>query len=122
MQKEQYVSPEFRFQELFLFEGVADVCWGYHEADLTLFYDPNHNDILDSGENVIYEHHFIPSEGGHGNGCSNIEVAIQGAMAEIEQEFIDAGFGEYWTEEVQNAILMHPNAGDSSHVYIPIHS
>ncbi len=122
MVKRQYTSPEFRFKELFLFEGVADVCWGYHEADLTLFYDADRDDALDPGEVVIYTHHFVPSEGGHGQGCANVEVAISGAMAEIEQAFIKAGYGKYWNDDVRNTILTHENAGDSSHVYIPIHS
>ena len=44
MQKEQYVSPEFRFQELFLFEGVAAKCWGYHHADIHIFYDADRSE------------------------------------------------------------------------------
>lgn len=122
MEKREYASPEFRFQELFLFEGVADVCWGYHQAAMTIFYDADHDDTYDSGETILFQHTFTPDEGGHGNGCANIEVAINAAMESIHQAFIDAGYGKYWTEKVRNSILSHENAGESSTVYIPVHS
>ena len=122
MQKERYVSPEFRFQELFLFEGVAAVCWGYHHADIHIFYDADHDDTYDTGEPIVFEHNFVPSEGGSGNGCANVTVAMEEALETIRQAVYDAGYGSYWSDEVQNTILTHPNAGESSSVYIPIHS
>ena len=122
MGKKRYESPEFRFQELFLFEGVADVCWGYHQADLYIFYDADHDDTYDTGETVIFQHHFVPSEGGNGNGCSNIDDAMQNYMPQIEAAFYAAGYGKYWTAEVRNKIVTHENAGSSSSMYIPVHS
>ncbi len=122
MKKERYESPKVQFQELFLFEGVADVCWGFHQADMHIFYDADHDDTYDEGEVMLFEHTFVPSEGGHGEGCANVEVAINQAMASIRQAFIEKGYGKYWNESVQSAILSHENAGASSGVYIPVHS
>ena len=122
MEKKHYTSPEFRFQELFLFEGVADVCWGYHHASLHIFYDADHDDTYDQGETILFEHDFQPSEGGSGNGCANITVAIEGAMEEIHQAFEEAGYGQYWNEDVAKTIASHENAGSADNLYIPVHS
>ncbi len=122
MKKEQYVSPEFRFQELFLFEGVADVCWGFHHCDMTIFYDADHDDTYDQGETILFQHNFVPSESGSGEGCANVTNAIETAIPQIYQAFVNAGYERYWSEEVQNTILSHENAGNANSLYIPVHS
>ena len=122
MKKNRYESPEFRFQELFLFEGVADVCWGYHQCNMTIFYDADRDDTYDQGEVILFQHEFVPSEGGSGNGCANITTAIETDIPQIKQAFIDAGYEKYWTAEVQNTIVSHENAGSASSLYIPVHS
>lgn len=122
MEKKQYKAPEFRFQELFLFEGVADTCWGFHKAEVHIFYDTDHDDVYDEGEPRLFDHTFTPSEGGHGNGCDNVTVAMENALESIHQAFIDAGYGRYWTPEVIATIRSKENVGSSSTVYIPVHS
>ncbi len=120
--KERYESPKLRFRELFLFEGVADVCWGHHTAEMHIFYDADNDNIYDPDEDILFEHTFTPSEGGHGEGCANVEVAISNAIGAIRQAFIDKGYGKYWNDEVANKIISKENAGVSSTDYIPIHS
>ena len=122
MQKEQYVSPEFRFQELFLFEGVAAVCWGYHHADIHIFYDADHDDTYDTGEPIVFEHDFVPSEGGPGNGCANVTVAMEEALETIKQAVYDAGYGSYWSDDLIDNLASHENAGEGGTIYIPLQS
>ena len=120
MEKRPYVSPEFCFQELCLFEGVADRCWAEKHCSITIFRDPNGNGTPDEGEQIIWSHYFSPDEGGSGNGCSNVDNAIEGTLAEIQQTLEDNGLLQYWTDNLQNTIMQHPNAGSSQTLLIPI--
>ncbi len=130
MKKKAYVSPEFRFQELYLFEGVAMRCWKFKEADVTIFYDMNRNDLQDNGEPTLFNHKFTATEENtsgdtqSGNGCANVTVNINTAFSDetIHQAFINAGYGYLYNSNVIDQILEHENAGDSTSVYIPVHS
>lgn len=121
MEKKQYKAPEFRFQELFLFEGVADTCWGFQHADFLIFFDADRDDSYDSGEEIIFQHDFVPSDVGGNQGCKKVEDAIDAAIEDIHQRFITLGYEKYWPKAA-NAIQDRTNAGSSSSVYIPVHS
>ena len=126
MDKKIYETPCFQFHELFLFEGVADPCWAHKHADVTIFYDANHNDILDAqnGEPVIYQRDFDTSGSDqHGDGCANVTNNINKAIdsGEIRASF-SGEYARYWDEKYITTILEHENAGESASVYIPIHS
>lgn len=60
MRNVRYESPKFEFQEMRLFEKVADTCWGYAYA----WYDADKDGTIDGGEKVD-----LASIGLGSNGC-----------------------------------------------------
>ncbi len=121
MEKKQYKAPEFRFQELFLFEGVAETCWGFQHADFLIFFDADRDDSYDSGEEIIFQHDFTAGDVGHNAGCSKVEDAIDGAMEAIHNEFTKRGYEKYWPK-AEASIQDRTNVASSASIYIPVHS
>lgn len=119
MKKEFYAAPEFRFQELFLFEGIADRCWKFKEANIYVFYDRDKDNTLDEGETVIYHNQFTTN-----NGCAFITKDIEAAMDNgvVKKAFIDKGFERFYNDSILGTIKDHENAGDTNSAYFPIHS
>lgn len=122
MSKNRYESPKFRFQELFLFEGVAATCWGYHRAYVHIWYDEDNDGAYDAGEHTFYENTFTP-DSGEGNGCSKVSDHIQEWVNSNSLQSAFTGWWEkYWDPSIYTTILEAPNAGDSASVLVPIHS
>ena len=120
MEKAKYESPEFRFQKLFLFEGVADTCWGHHEADLYVYYDRDRDENLDSDETLIYHKYFRPS--GNNPPCNSVRNMIVNAFGDIENAFIEKNLHRLWNEGVKATITSAENAHEKKEGYIPVHS
>lgn len=85
MENVEYSKPEFVFQELQLFEGVADTCWGYGHVTIRVYKDTNKDGDYDEGTDEIkWSQNFYAAERGQ---CNQVAGLISEAMAGIPEEY-----------------------------------
>jgi hypothetical protein len=121
MEKAKYESPEFRFQELFLFEGVAEKCWCNHITTIYVFYDKDRDDYHDSNEPILYTKTF----GGETLACAKVTGLVLNAVGDIQDAVDDFStqLGQYWPSmNVTGKISSQENSKAKYPGYIPIHS
>ena len=124
MDKKHYESPEFHFQELFLFEGVANPCWAHHESTIHVWLDnAPRNEQYDEGEHSFYNNTFYAQEEGN-NGCGTVTSLIQGQLTiEVLQSCFTGEYEKYWDNSYFQTIKDHENADKNvSGIFVPVHS
>ena len=116
MNRVKYEKPVFEFNDLFLFDGIAETCWGYQNADweIVVFPDNNPKNGEWDGrekEEPLFEETFHASTIGEGGGCSGVYNKIKNHLAEVSLQY--AG-------QFEKTISAEPNAKGVSGQYIPI--
>ena len=124
MDKKHYESPEFHFQELFLFEGVANPCWAHAESTIHVWLDnAPRNDQYDDGEYTFYNNTFSAQDQGN-NGCGTVTSMIQEQLTiEVLESCFTGEYAQYWDNSYYQNIKDHVNADKNvSGILVPVHS
>lgn len=111
MNRENYEKPIFEFNDLFLFDGVAEKCWGYMGTEfwVNIFKDLDGDETYDSNEDIIDS---FPVKVDGGQSCTDVFLQILDQLALSAPEYA----GTF--EEVASKQNSKISSGEN--IYIPI--
>ncbi len=96
MERLSYEAPKFDFQSLFLFEGVAETCWGYGHVSIRIYRDLDLNSQYNvpPDEEVLYQDfHYNgepmenPGSTAHEGHCNDVAKLVFDAISGVPEEY-----------------------------------
>lgn len=79
-----YQKPEFKFEDLYMFDGIANTCWGYGHVEIRVYKDENGNKKYDDGELIYFDENYTYADNGH---CNAVAQKVNEDLANVAEEY-----------------------------------
>lgn len=85
MVKNTYETPQFTANDLYMFDGIAETCWGYGHVNIRVYGDVNKNNKYDEGiDEQYFVHNYYVADSGH---CNDVAKQVQQDLVNVKEEY-----------------------------------
>ncbi|MDD6212407.1 MAG: hypothetical protein PUB22_04600 [Clostridiales bacterium] len=84
MVRERYETPEFHANELNMFDGIAETCWGYGYVNIRVYQDANGNKQYDDGETIYFYEDYRVADRGH---CNEVADKVREDLKNVDKDY-----------------------------------